>query len=201
MTAPNISIGVVGDDPAHLEQALAVLHGGLGLGFIRQEELLTYTVPKTAQPYRGALAAREGATGRVIGVLMLGIVDEAALRASFLDSYEQMRADAATASLRPGHSGLIKSIVVSPAYQGRGIASALIARGLADLTAHGAEHTYSLAWESNEYGCQLCGVLTAAGFHTVRRIERFWYNDSIVNAYMCPVCGNPCTCAVRVMIR
>lgn len=201
MNTPNITLDVVGATPERIEQALAVLHAGLGRGFISQDQLLTYAAPRAASPFRQALAASDGATGRVIGVLMFEIVEAVALRASFLDSYEQVRADASLRLLRAGHAGLIKSIAVSPAYQGRGIASALMARSLSELASHGAERAYSLAWASKEHGCQLCGVLAAAGFRVARRIERFWYEDSVINAYSCPVCGNPCECAAQVMVR
>lgn len=202
MTPPNVSIGVIGDDsPTRSEQALAVLQGGLGHGFISQEQLSTYTTPRTAEPFHGALAASDSATGNVMGVLLFEIVDAAALQASFLGSFDATRINPALRLLSPDHTGLIKSIAVSPGYQGRGIASALVTSALAELVAHGAEQTYSLAWASKERGCQLCGVLTSVGFRAVQRIERFWYNDSIANGYICPVCGNPCECAVWVMIR
>ena len=45
------------------------------------------------------------------------------------------------------------------------------------------------------------GPLTAVGFRASRRIERFWYQDSLAHGYACPACGNPCECAVRVMVR
>ncbi|MEO7002382.1 MAG: GNAT family N-acetyltransferase [Ktedonobacterales bacterium] len=201
MTFPDIAIAAVEDNPARIGQSLAVLQAGLGQGFISREQLLTYAAPQTGIPFRGALVAIEPATGSVIGVLTIEIVGAEALQASFLGSYDLVCADVAIRLLRPDSTGLIKSISVSPAYRGRGVASQLIERGLAELAAHGAEHTYSLAWTSKRDGCPLCGVLTAAGFRAVRRIERFWYNDSIANGYICPADDNPCECAVQVMLR
>lgn len=201
MTKPDISIDPVGDTPARIAQSLAVLQAGLGDGFISREQLLAYSEPEKAIPFRNALAAIENATGNVIGVLTIEIVGAEALQASFLDSFALTRSDAAIRQLRPDHTGLIKSIAVSPAHRGRGVAGSLIERGLAELAAHGAEHIYSLAWTSKRDGCLLCGVLMSAGFRAVQRIERFWYNDSIASGYICPADGNPCECAVQVMIR
>lgn len=201
MTPSDITIERVGDSPVHIEQALAVLQAGLGRDFISRDQLLSYAAPHATGPFRSALAATDRATNGVVGVLTCEIVDTAALRASFLGSVDSLRTEPAFHLLRPGHAGLIKSVAVLASYQGCGIASALLARGLSDLMAHGAERCYSLAWVSEQHGCQLCGVLEAAGFRPVWRIERFWYNDSVLNAYRCPVCGNPCVCAAQVMMR
>jgi len=123
------------------------------------------------------------------------------MRESFLGSYEPARAHVDIRRLRPGRAGLIKSIAVAPASRGRGVATALIQRGLRELAEHGARAYYSLAWESERGGCLLYGPLTAAGFRCALRLERFWYQDSLAHDYICPACGRPCVCAARVMVR
>jgi ribosomal protein S18 acetylase RimI-like enzyme len=147
------------------------------------------------------LAATDSATGSVIGVLLVEIVGARAIRESFLQHYALVSQDADIRLLQPEATGLVKSIAVSASSRGRGVATALIAQGMRELAAHGANHCYSLAWTSKQQGCALCGILTALGFRRVRQIERFWYHDSIANGYLCPSCGHPCVCSAQVMIR
>lgn len=201
MGMSNVSIAAIGQNAGSVEQAMAVMQAGLGAEFITRDGFLRYAAPPTRGPFRQALVALDDATQRVLGVLTIEIVGAQALRASFLDSYDLVRGDEDVRLLRPARTGLIKSIVVDPAYQGRGIATQLIRHGVQALAERGAEHCYSLAWESKQYGCHLCSVLTALGFRTVWRIERFWYQDSLAQGYSCVLCGRPCTCAVHVMVR
>ncbi|HUY76175.1 MAG TPA: GNAT family N-acetyltransferase [Ktedonobacterales bacterium] len=201
MAASNVSIAVVGPNPAHIEQALSVLQEGLGDEFITREHVMRYGAPPTRRPFRRALVALDDATQSVLGVLLIEIVGATALRASFLHSYDLVRHEADIQLFRPGRTGHIASIVVAPANQGRGIATQLVRHGVQELTDHGAEHCYSLAWTSEQHGCHLCGVLTSVGFRSVRCIERFWYQDSLIHGYSCVLCGRPCTCAVHVMVR
>ena len=105
MAAPDIGIEAVGADPARVERALAVLRGGLGQGFITREGFMAYAAPRRARPFRAALAATDGATGAVVGALTIEIPGARALRESFLGGYEQARADAEIADLRPGRTG------------------------------------------------------------------------------------------------
>ena len=201
MPSIEFSIETLGADPRRIAAALAILRAALGQGFISDGGFLRYTAPGAARPYRAALAAVDGLSGEIVGALTIEIVSAQALRDSFLDSYEAARAEPAIRDLRPGRAGLIKSIAVTPASRGRGVATALIQRGLRDLAAHSAERYYSLAWESARDGCLLHGALTAAGFREVARLERFWYQDSVTHDYICPACGHPCVCAARVMLR
>jgi len=201
MADANVSLAELGRDPARIDQALAALQEGLGREFITREHVLSYAAPLAGTLFRQALVALDDATGRVGGALLIEIVGADTLKASFLDSYDILHGVADIRLLRPNRTGLIKSIVVAPAYRGRGIATQLVRRGVQELDAHGAEHCYSLAWVSAQNGCHLCGVLAVAGFRTVRRIERFWYRDSLTHRYACALCGRPCTCAVEVMVR
>ncbi|HEX9038340.1 MAG TPA: GNAT family N-acetyltransferase [Ktedonobacterales bacterium] len=201
MFSPGISIAPAGDSPARSAQALAALRAALGHGFISDERFTWYAAPREDRPFRAALAALDDATGAVVGALTVEVVTAESLRDSFMDSYGRALGQAAIATLEPGRTGLIKSIAVAPAYRGRGVARALIQRGLGDLAAHGAERYYALAWESERDGCLLRGQLTAAGFRTALRLERFWRQDSVAHGYVCPACGHPCVCAARVMVR
>lgn len=201
MSALPISIGAVGEDVVRIDQSLAVLREGLGRGFITTERFRQYAASRVGNPFRSALAATDNATGRVVGVLTIEIVDAKAIRESFLEHYERFKTNADIRLLQFETTGLIKSIAVSPALRGSGVATALIKHGMHDLAEHGANHYYSLAWVSKQQGCALGGVLRALGFRRAQHIERFWYHDSLANGYRCPSCGNPCECSVDVMIR
>jgi ribosomal protein S18 acetylase RimI-like enzyme len=201
MPAPPVIIEAVGPAPQRAAQALMVLRQGLGQDFISADRFMLYAAPRAPKPYRAALAALDGETGAVVGALTVEIVEARAMRESFLDSHELARGHAGIRRLQPGRTGLIKSIAVAPASQGRGVATALIQRGLRVLAEHGARDYYSLAWESERGGCLLYGPLAAAGFQSALRLERFWYQDSLAHGYSCPACGQPCVCAARVMVR
>jgi ribosomal protein S18 acetylase RimI-like enzyme len=201
MPSPPVVIEAVGRAPRRFEQALAVLRRGLGQDFISTDRFMLYAAPRAPKPYRAALAAMDGVTGDVIGALTVEIASARTIRESFLDSYELARGHADIRRLRPGRTGLIKSIAVAPMSRGRGVATALIQRGLRGLAEHGARAYYSLAWESERDGCLLYGPLTVAGFQSALRLERFWYQDSLAHGYVCPACGFPCVCAAQVMIR
>lgn len=198
--APGIVIAPVGAEPERVAGALAVLRAALGQAYISDAAFMVYAAEQRARPYRAALAA-DVASGAVVGALTVEIVGARALRESFMDSEGQAQAYEAVSALQPGRTGLIKSIAVAPEYRGRGVAKALIQRGLRELAAHGAERCYSLAWESARDGCMLCGALTAAGFERVALLERFWYQDSLTRGYVCPACGHPCVCAAWVMVH
>jgi GNAT superfamily N-acetyltransferase len=199
---PDVTLANVGATSVVATQALAALRGGLGQGFISDERFQRYVTGQGGAPYRAALAATDSGTGAVIGALLFEVADASALRASFLNSGDQALGHPAIASLKPGRTGIITSIAVAPVARGRGVARALIQRGLRELTTHGAERAYALAWErADTHDCMLCGALTANGFQLALRLDHFWYHDSLAHGYVCPACGHPCVCAARVMVR
>jgi GNAT superfamily N-acetyltransferase len=199
---PDVAIIEVSGDSQRAMQSLAALRGGLGQGFISDERFQRYVAGQDTAPYRAALAAIDDESDAVIGALLFEVVDMSTLRASFLDSAELALAHSTITSLEPEQTGLITSIAVAPAARGRGVARTLIQRALRELATHGAERAYALAWErADTHGCMLCGALTANGFQFALRLDRFWYQDSLVHDYVCPACGHPCRCAARVMVR
>lgn len=213
MSPASTTISALGGAPTRSEQriaqTLALLQDGLGAGYITREALLRFVAPAdepvggpaAREPFQRALVATDDATKEVIAALLVEVVAAETFRASFLVSYELIRADLAIQRLERTSVGFIKSIVVAPATRGRGVARSLLATGMQALADHGAQGYYSLAWVNQRAGCQLCGVLAALGFHSARRIERFWYQDSVARGYQCPACAGPCECAVEVMLR
>jgi len=49
-------------------------------------------------------------------------------------------------------------------------------------------------------GWAIQGVLEPLGFMAVGDLDRFWQDESRQQGYECPDCGNPCTCAARVLV-
>jgi GNAT superfamily N-acetyltransferase len=213
MSSASTSISALGEGAAPSElwiaQTLALLQDGLGAGYITREALLRFVAPAAApaaspttrESFQRALVATDDATDEVIATLLVEIVAAEAFRTSFLGSYGLVCADPAIQRLEGAPVGFIKSIVVAPAARGRGAARSLVAAGMQALADHGAQGYYSLAWVNQRAGCQLCGVLAALGFRSARRIERFWYQDSVARGYQCPACAGSCECAVEVMLR
>lgn len=205
MSSASTTISALEGDSARAEwqiaQALTLLQDGLGAGYTTREGVLRFVAPAARELFQGALVATDEATDEVIGALLIEIVAVDEFRASFLGSYELLRADPTIQRLEGAPVGFIKSIVVAPAARGRGVARRLLATGMRALADHGAQGYYSLAWVNRRAGCELCGALTALGFRSARRIERFWYQDSVTRGYRCPACAGPCECAVEVMIR
>lgn len=207
-TTISVLDGAAAASELRIAQTLALLHDGLGAGYITREALLRFVAPAVTpsapderEPFQRALVATDDATDEVVAALLVEVVAAGAFRASFLGSYALIRADPAIQRLERAPVGFIKSIVVAPVARGRGVARSLIAAGMQALADHGAQGYYSLAWVSQRAGCQLCGVLAALGFRSARRIERFWYQDSVGRGYQCPACAGPCECAVEVMLR
>lgn len=209
MSPPSTTISALRGDSARIErqigQALDLLQDGLGAGYITREGLLRFVtpgaMPAAREPFQSALLATDETTDEVIGALLFEIVAADAFRASFLGSYELLRADPDIQRMEGARVGFIRSIVVAPVARGGGVARRLLATGMQALADHGAQGYYSLAWVNRRTGCELCGALTALDFRSVRRIERFWYQDSLARGYRCPACAGPCECAVEVMIR
>lgn len=85
----------------------------------------------------------------------------------------------------------ISSITVLKEARGKGIASALIEDVLLE---HPHEYIYTYAWRRNGE-VALAPILNRLGFIEKEEIPKYWYQDSIEKAYICPECGNPCYCS------
>src|SRR5690606_7250923 len=77
-----------------------------------------------------------------------------------------------------GRLGTIRTVVVDPAYRGRGIASTLVAEAERRLTDSGVSVIASTGWTTAD-GTHIGGVLTRLGYWEMPRVEGFWTDESI----------------------
>lgn len=96
--------------------------------------------------------------------------------------------------------GLLRSIAVRSAYRGRGIATELVRTGVAWCAEQDVTALLAVAWSPPD-GCQLAGVMAVTRFEHVTTVANYWTADSRINDYVCPVCGDVCTCSAVIFGR
>ena len=197
----DFEINALGKDDHRIVRALDILRTELGERYISRDQFETY-LRVASKPFRKvALVAQHKATQKVLGVLLAEIVDEQALRLSFLGSYDLAVKDPEVYRLRNQTTALIKSIAVDEQFRGNGIATRLVKQVMQLLEKNGAKGFYSFGWVSKQNVCQTQGVLESLGFQSVMRFDEFWLDDSTQRNYDCPVCGQPCHCAALLFVR
>lgn len=92
---------------------------------------------------------------------------------------------------------VIKTIAITPNYQSKGLGSKLLESTVLKLEAKfELENLFFPAWIINEKS-RLKTKLLKMGFHYIKQINQYWFNESIELGYNCPACGNPpCTCSI-----
>ena len=89
----------------------------------------------------------------------------------------------------------IDSITVDENERGKGIASMLIEDVILN---YGHLRIYTYAWKMRNGEVNLKIVLERLGFRFIEEIANMWYDDSKNTGFICPSCGNPCTCSAIV---
>ena len=89
----------------------------------------------------------------------------------------------------------IDSITVDENERGKGIASILIEDVILN---YGHLRIYTYAWKMRNGEVNLKIVLERLGFEVLEEIDNMWYEDSLKSGFICPSCGNPCTCSAIV---
>jgi hypothetical protein len=88
---------------------------------------------------------------------------------------------------------------VDPPYEGKGIASFLVKRGL-EFLSDKAELVFCDAWKSES--THIGNILERHGLKAVKDIPMYWANESIKNHYSCSFCGAPpCTCTAVFYVK
>jgi ribosomal protein S18 acetylase RimI-like enzyme len=199
--AVDFEITSLGKDDHRTTQAWDSLRSELGERYISRDQFETYLRADPKQSHKVVLVAQHKATQKVLGVLLAEIVDEQALRLSFLGSYDLAVKNPEVYRLRNQTTALIKSIVVDEPFRGNGIGTELMKHAIQLLEKKGAKGFYTFAWISKQNGCQMQGMLESLGFKSVLRFDEFWLDNSTQHHYDCPVCGHPCHCAVLLFVR
>lgn len=89
----------------------------------------------------------------------------------------------------------VDSITIDETYRGRGIATMLIEDVILN---YGHMRIYSHAWKMKNGEVNIKVVLERLGFQFKEEIKNMWYDDSLESGFVCPSCGNPCTCSALV---
>ena len=167
--------------PNAYEAARALIAAELGAGYVTLGDVRTH-------------ADREGGCGfvamigdRVCGVVLAGPATPRDVKA------------AARARLKlPGPAAEVHTIAVAPDARRRGVARRLLTRALASLAEQGFADTLAVVWLSGAN--ESTALFRSAGFTSVGKSPRHWYEDSIARGYDCPLCGNPCRCDAELWV-
>lgn len=96
--------------------------------------------------------------------------------------------------------GYLATVATKEGFTGLGLATALVEKSLANMEEDGITHFVSTAWK--HYGIINIGsVLENAGFRKEADIPNYWYDASIKEGFLCPQCGNPCTCSCVIYTK
>lgn len=90
--------------------------------------------------------------------------------------------------------GYLRTIAVAPEYTNQGIASHLAKNILDYFKNNNIKCIISTAWKHAGI-INISSILEHLGFDKVIEIPNYWHEDSIKEGFMCPQCGNPCTCS------
>ena len=156
--AVDFEITSLGKDDHRTTQALDSLRSELGERYISRDQFETYLRVDPKLSHKVALVAQHKATHKVLGVLLAEIVDEQALRLSFLGSYDLAVKNPEVYRLRNQTTALIKSIVADEQFRDNGIGTQLVKHAIQLLEKKGAKGFYSFAWISKQNGCHMQGI-------------------------------------------
>lgn len=96
--------------------------------------------------------------------------------------------------------GFLKTIAVDNQHQKLGIGSMIVEKMMAILKEEGICSFISTAWKHAGI-INIASVLEKHGFYNVLELPNYWYESSIKEGFMCPMCGNPCHCSCVIYIK
>lgn len=175
-------------EAAILEGAVSVLNGSLGAGFVGTADLEELT------KRNGVLVRAHAGTGGLLGAATARVLDQRTLHGV----QERLRTAGVRIDLVGNLVGELKSAAVIPTARGRGIGSAMIAARLEFLRARRCAMVLCASWATD--GQSSKGLLEAAGFQQVAVIPGYWSDEQLAAGYLCPSCGQECSCTAFVMV-
>ena len=89
--------------------------------------------------------------------------------------------------------GYLATIATKSNFTCLGIATALIKKSIENMKSQGIDHFICTAWKHDNI-INIESILKKTGFNKEVDIPNYWYESSKREGYMCPHCGNPCTC-------
>jgi GNAT superfamily N-acetyltransferase len=180
----------VGDE-AGAEEVRRLLDEGLGDGMYGLAGLLA----DAADPTAGVWSARSGAGA---GTALAGAAVARMLVPADAGYYE--RFGRAALDLFSGTVGSFEAVVVQTAFRRRGVGAGLTEASLAWMRERGCDAAVALSWLSGRPDSSP-PLFRRLGLTEGPTVERFYERESIENAWACPVCGQPCTCAATLFSR
>lgn len=171
---------------AYIDAVLKISNKQLGNGFLSRELLLTYI----DNPDKFCQIVLDEDTLLGFSLMEIGSCAEIATK---FKSESEWFLDYFAAYKRIAYRSLT---AVSAAFEGNGIASLLVKKGL-EFLSEKAEVVVCDAWKS---GTTFIGnILERNGYKPIREVPLYWTADSINYQYQCKVCGNPpCTCVAVI---
>jgi len=185
----NISYNLTFLNDAYIDTILKISNKQLGNGFLSRELLLTYI----DNPDKFCQIALEEET--VVGFSLMEIASCAEIASKFKSESEWF-----LNYFAPYKRIAYRSLTaVSPAFEGNGIASLLVKKGVEFLSKK-AEVLVCDAWKS---GTTFIGnILERNGYKAIREVPLYWTADSVNYQFQCKVCGNPpCTCVAVIYAK
>lgn len=95
-------------------------------------------------------------------------------------------------------SAFLSLIMVEEKYRRQGVGISLYAKVFQILSEVGVEKVYATCWKESPNSA-IIPFLKKQGWTYISQKERYWYQDSLDNNYLCARCGNPCFCTAVLM--
>lgn len=96
--------------------------------------------------------------------------------------------------------GYVRTVVVSPEFQKRGIASALVMQTLNWFAGYRLSRALCVGWTDTD-GCHIASTMKRTGFESLGNFPNFYLEESTRMGYDCTTCGNPCVCSAEVFFQ
>lgn len=178
-----------------LDGSLSVLGNALGSRYVSRGELATYV----GQKDRVAFVATSK-DGQIHGAATSDLPADSSSVLELLPADARARVLNLIPELEFNRTGLLRSVAVSPKARGNSVGTSLVRASVDSLWDLGATSIISIGWTDID-GCHIQGPLEAMGFEIQGDLEGFWRDDSISKNYLCPTCGQPCSCTARVFLK
>jgi GNAT superfamily N-acetyltransferase len=166
-------------DAASAEAVVALLNRELGAGMYSTGDVLE----DAADPRAGVWLLGRPLHGAAVARLMVAA-----------DAGYYARFGSAVTDLFTEKVGSFEALAVEPAWRHRGLGRALTTAALEWMWSQGCDAVLTLSWRSGA-GDASAGLFRHLGFREGRTVNRFYYEESVRDGWICPVCHGPCTCA------
>jgi len=96
-----------------------------------------------------------------------------------------------------GTVGSYEAVAVEPQLRRRGVGRLLTEAGLEWMREQGCDVAVTLAWLSGSTDSSP-ELFRRLGFREGATVDRFYYDESFRDGWICPMCGGPCRCSATL---